>query len=83
MEPVVEDMVELGVDVWQSSSSNDIPKLQKQLAGRMTLMEKSTHPLWTMRISSSVESALYNGCVVPSHQCHPSCKLFLKLQISF
>ena len=39
MEPVVEDMVELGVDVWQGVlPQNDIPKLQKQLAGRMTLM---------------------------------------------
>ena len=38
MEPVVEDMVELGVDVWQGVlPQNDIPKLQ-QLAGRMTLM---------------------------------------------
>ena len=34
MEPVVEDMVELGVDVWQGVlPQNDIPKLQKQLAG--------------------------------------------------
>ena len=30
MEPVVEDMVELGVDVWQGVlPQNDIPKLQK------------------------------------------------------
>ena len=33
------DMVELGFDVWQGVlPQNDIPKLQKQLAGRMTLM---------------------------------------------
>ena len=35
MEPIVEDMVELGIDVWQGVlPQNDIPKLQKQLAGR-------------------------------------------------
>ena len=32
-------MVELGIDIWQGAlPENDIPKLQKQLAGRMTLM---------------------------------------------
>ena len=39
MEPIVEDMVELGVDIWQGTlPENDIVKLQKQLDGRMTLM---------------------------------------------
>jgi hypothetical protein len=39
MEPLVEDMVELGIDIWQGViPENDIPKLQKQLNGRMTLM---------------------------------------------
>ena len=39
LEPVVEDMVELHIDVWQGVlPQNDIPKLQKQLDGRMTLM---------------------------------------------
>ena len=39
MEPVVEDMVELGVDIWQGVlPQNDIVKLQKQLRGRMVLM---------------------------------------------
>ncbi len=38
-EPIVEDMVELGIDIWQGAlPQNDIPKLQKQLAGRMVLM---------------------------------------------
>lgn len=38
-EPIVEDMVELGIDVWQGVlPTNDIVKLQKQLDGRMTLM---------------------------------------------
>ena len=39
MEPIVEDMVDLGIDIWQGTlPQNDIVKLQKQLAGRMTLM---------------------------------------------
>lgn len=39
LEPIVEDMVEIGVDVWQGVlPENDIVKLQKQLDGRMTLM---------------------------------------------
>lgn len=38
-EPLIEDMVELGIDIWQGVlNTNDIPKLQKQLNGRMTLM---------------------------------------------
>jgi len=38
-EPIVEDMVDLHIDVWQGVlPQNDIPKLQKQLNGRMTLM---------------------------------------------
>ncbi len=39
MEPIVEDMVELGIDIWQGVlPQNDIVKIQKQLRGRMTLM---------------------------------------------
>jgi len=39
LEPIVEDMVELGIDIWQAIlPQNDIPKIQKQLAGRMVLM---------------------------------------------
>lgn len=39
MEPIVEGMVEIGVDIWQDVlPENDIVKLQKQLNGRMTLM---------------------------------------------
>lgn len=39
LEPIVEDMVEIGIDVWQGVlPENDIVKLQKQLDGRMTLM---------------------------------------------
>ena len=36
---IIEDLVDLHIDVWQGVlPQNDIPKLQKQLAGRMTLM---------------------------------------------
>ena len=39
MEPIVEDMMELGIDIWQGVlPQNDIGKLQTQLRGRMTLM---------------------------------------------
>lgn len=39
MEPIVEDMVELGVSIWQGVlPQNDIVRLQKQLQGRMVLM---------------------------------------------
>ena len=38
-EPIIEDMIELHIDVWQGVlPQNDIPKLQKQIAGRMALM---------------------------------------------
>ena len=38
-EPIVEDMVELGIDIWQGVlPTNDIVKIQKELDGRMTLM---------------------------------------------
>lgn len=39
LEPLVEDMVEMGIDIWQGVlNTNDIPKLQRQLQGRMLLM---------------------------------------------
>ena len=38
-ESIVEDMVDLGIDVWQGVlNTNDIPAIQKQLNGRMALM---------------------------------------------
>lgn len=37
--PLVEDMAEIGIDVWQGVlNTNDIAAAQRQLAGRMTLM---------------------------------------------
>lgn len=39
LEPIVEDMIEIGIDIWQGVlPQNDIPRLQKQIGGRMTLM---------------------------------------------
>jgi hypothetical protein len=39
LEPIVSDMVDLGVAVWQGTlPENDIVRLQKELGGRMTLM---------------------------------------------
>lgn len=38
-EPIVEDMVEIGIDVWQGVlPTNNIPELTKRLDGRMALM---------------------------------------------
>lgn len=38
-EPIVEDMVDIGIDIWQGVlPTNNIPKLQEQLQGRMILM---------------------------------------------
>jgi hypothetical protein len=39
LEQIVDDMVEIGIDIWQGVlPQNDIPKIQEQLSGRMTLM---------------------------------------------
>ena len=38
-EPIAEDMAEIGIDVWQGVlPTNDIPRLTKELDGRMALM---------------------------------------------
>ncbi|MDR2770560.1 MAG: uroporphyrinogen decarboxylase (URO-D) [Clostridiales Family XIII bacterium] len=39
LEPIVADMAEIGIDVWQGAlPQNDIVRLQKEIGGRMTLM---------------------------------------------
>lgn len=39
LEPIVEDMVEIGIDIWQGVlPENNIPAIQKKLNGKMTLM---------------------------------------------
>ncbi len=39
LEPIVDDLVEIGVDIWQGVlPQNDIAKIQAQVAGRLTLM---------------------------------------------
>jgi len=38
-EPIAEDMVDVGIDVWQGALyTNDIPAIQKKLGGRMAIM---------------------------------------------
>jgi hypothetical protein len=38
-EPIVEDMADIGINIWQGVlPSNDIPVIQRRLAGRMALM---------------------------------------------
>lgn len=39
LEPIVEDMAEIGIDIWQGAlPENDIPGILQRLGGRMTLM---------------------------------------------
>ena len=39
LEPIVEDMIELGIDIWQGAlPQNDIVALQKKINGRMIIM---------------------------------------------
>ena len=39
LEPIVEDMIDLHIDIWQGVlPQNDVPKLLEQIDGRMTLM---------------------------------------------
>jgi hypothetical protein len=39
LEPIVDDMIELGINIWQGVlPQNNIPKIQKQITGRMILM---------------------------------------------
>jgi uroporphyrinogen-III decarboxylase len=39
LEPIIEDMVDLKIDIWQGVlPQNDIPAIQKKLGGRMALM---------------------------------------------
>lgn len=38
-EPIVEDMIDIGIDIWQGAlPENDIVRLQKEIGGRMTMM---------------------------------------------
>ena len=38
-EPIIEDMVDIGIDIWQGAlPENDIVRLQKELDGRMVMM---------------------------------------------
>lgn len=77
-EPIAEDMAEIGVDIWQGVlPQNDIPGMQKQLAGRMTLMGGIDTPLidtadWseeTIRAETRRTCFAYGegGCFIPCH----------------
>jgi hypothetical protein len=38
LEPIIDDMVEIGINIWQGAlPQNDIPKIQAQVAGKLTL----------------------------------------------
>jgi hypothetical protein len=76
MEPIVKDMVELGIDIWQGVlPQNDIRKLQTQLHGRMTLMggidaaivdrEDSTEEEIRMHVRDVCESFGPGGHFIP------------------
>ena len=56
MEPIVEDMVDLGIDIWQGAlPENDIPKLQKQLHCTDHLRYSRRLPMHTCHLLLSVE----------------------------
>jgi len=39
LSPIIEDMAEIGIDIWQGVlPQNDVPEMQKRLGGKMTLM---------------------------------------------
>lgn len=62
--PIVEDMAEIGVQVWQGAiPENDIPTLLKRLDGSMTIMGgidvKIDHEDWT---EQEVHDEVYRAC---------------------
>ncbi len=76
-EPIVEDMVDLHIDVWQGVlPQNDIVKIQKQLNGRMALMggldaavadrADSTEEEIRGNVRHACKTYAENGCFIPS-----------------
>ena len=75
-ESIVEDMVDLGIDVWQGVlNTNDIPKMQEQLKGRMTLMggidsiidrPDSTEEEIRFQVRKALEAYAPGGHFIPS-----------------
>lgn len=74
--PIVEDMVEIGIQVWQGVlPENDIPALQKRLNGRMVLMggigaaidrPDSTEEEIRTYVRSTLETYCPGGHYIPS-----------------
>ena len=76
-EPIVEDMIDLHIDVWQGVlPTNDIEKIQKQVGGRITLMggldsgifdgEDSTEEQIRADVRNVCEKFARNGHFIPS-----------------
>ena len=75
-ESIVEDMVDLGIDVWQGVlNTNDIPKMQEQLKGRLTLMggidsiidrPDSTEEEIRFQVRKALEAYAPGGHFIPS-----------------
>jgi uroporphyrinogen-III decarboxylase len=66
LEPIVEDMVELGIDIWQGVlPQNNIPKVQKQLAGRMVLMGGIDAAIvdWPEASEQAIRAEVRRACV--------------------
>lgn len=77
LEPIVPDMAEIGIDVWQGVlPENDIVLLQKQLNGRMALMggidaskvdrPDSTEAEIRAEVRRACETYAPGGCYIPS-----------------
>ena len=76
-EPLIEDMVDLHIDVWQGVlPENDIPRIQKQLNGRMALQggiditavdrDDSTEEEIRAEVRRVCNSYAVNGYFIPS-----------------
>jgi len=81
-EPIVEDMAEMGIDIWQGViPQNDIPAIQKRLGGHMALMggidaqliDRSDHDEVTIRkeVRRCIDTYCPAGSFIP---CIPNIK---------
>lgn len=97
-EQIVEDMVDLHIDVWQGVlPQNDIPRLQKQLNGRMALMggidasvvdrDDSTEEEIRKEVRRVCETYAVNGSFIPCityggpGTIHPQADVFINDEI--
>ena len=59
--PIVDDMAEIGIQVWQGTlPENDIPALQRHLSGKLTLMVALARPS-TVRTRSPMKFSPTQG----------------------